>query len=94
MAEREIGVYTIRFKFSVIANQAAAWFGNPPVERDQKTITTKNRDDFHSSGYFSVHFPSNQGIATPVCELARNDIVFECAAANNNLSVCLMNPIA
>ena len=25
---------------------------------------------------FSVHFPSNRGIATPVCALARNDSVY------------------
>ncbi len=53
-------------KLSVIANQSADWCGNPPVERNQETITTKNRNDFHSSGHFSVHFPSNRGIATPL----------------------------
>ena len=38
--------------------------GNPPVEWNQVTITTKNRGDSHSSGWFSVHFSSNRGIAT------------------------------
>ena len=50
-----------------------SWCGNPPVERNQVTITDKNRSNSHSSGNFSVHFPSNRGIATPVCALARND---------------------
>ena len=48
----------------VIANQAAAWCGNPPVERNQVAITTKYRGNSHSFGYFSVHFPTNRGIAT------------------------------
>ena len=30
-------------KLPVIANQSADWCGNPPVERNQVTITTKNR---------------------------------------------------
>ena len=38
--------------------------GNPPVEWNRVTITTKNRGDSQFSGYFSVHFPSNRGIAT------------------------------
>ncbi len=63
-------------RLAVIANQSADWCGNPPVERNQETITTKNSNDFHSSGHYSVHFPSNRGIATPVCALARNDSVF------------------
>ena len=32
----------LRPKLSVIANQSADWCGNPPVERNQVTITTKN----------------------------------------------------
>ena len=46
--------------------------GNPPVERNQVTATTKNS---RSSLFwcFSVHFTINRGIATPVCALARND---------------------
>ena len=40
------------------------------------TITTKNRGDSHSFGNYSVHFPSNRGIATPVCALVRNDSVY------------------
>ena len=35
------------YVFAVIANQAAAWCGNPPVERNQVTIATKNRGDSH-----------------------------------------------
>ena len=54
----------LRCKLPVIANQCAHWCGNPPVERNQVTITTKNRGDFHSFRYYSVHFPSNRGIAT------------------------------
>ena len=33
----------VRPKLSVIANQSADWCGNPPVEWNQVTITTKNR---------------------------------------------------
>ena len=51
-------------RLAVIANQCAHWCGNPPVERNQATITTKNCGNSHSLGYFSVHFPSNRGIAT------------------------------
>ena len=53
-----------RPKLSVIANQSADWCGNPPVERNQVTIPTKNCSESHSSGYFSAHFPSIRGIAT------------------------------
>ena len=49
-------------------------------------MTTDNRSDSHSSGHFSVHFPSNRGIATPVCALVRNDSVFERTLTNTNLS--------
>ena len=37
----------LRCKLPVIANQCAHWCGNPPVERNQVTITTKNRSDSH-----------------------------------------------
>ena len=47
--------------------------GNPPAPWNQVTITTKNRSDSHSFRYYSVHFPTNRGIATPVCALVRND---------------------
>ena len=30
--------------YTVIANQSADWCGNPPVERGQVTITTRNRN--------------------------------------------------
>ena len=32
--------------------------GNPPVERNQVTITTKNRKVSRSVGKLSIHFPS------------------------------------
>ena len=38
--------------------------GNPPVERNQETITDKNCGDSQLYWYFSIHFPSNRGIAT------------------------------
>ena len=38
--------------------------GNPPVLRNQVTITTKKRSSSHYSRCLSVHFPSNRGIAT------------------------------
>ena len=66
----------IAMKNAVIANQCAHWCGNPPVERNQVTIATKNRGDTHFFGYFSVHCPSNWGIATPGCGLVRNDSSF------------------
>ena len=71
------------FKSPVIANQCAHWCGNPPVERNQVTITTRNRSDAHSFGNFSAHFPSIRGIATPVCGLVRNDSIY---SPNHNLS--------
>ena len=48
---------------TVIANQAAAWCGNPPTCQDC------------SLGRLPVfvRFSPNRGIATPVCALARND---------------------
>ena len=64
------------FKFPVIANQSADWCGNPPVKRNQVTITTKNRSNFHFLGTFRYISPLSKGIATPVCALARNDSIF------------------
>ena len=43
---------------------ALKWRGNPPVERNQVTIATKNRGESQSSWKFSEHFRSNRGIAT------------------------------
>ncbi len=60
--------------------------GNPPVERNQVTITTKKRSKSHFLGKFSAHFPSNRGIATPVCALVRNDSIF-----HGNDSIILTN---
>ena len=60
-ANRQIGVCTF---FAVIASQCAHWRGNPPVERNQITITLKNRGDSHFWGCHSAHFPTNRGIAT------------------------------
>ena len=51
-------------KKTVIASQCAHWRGNPPVEKNQVTIITKNRGNAHPFGYFSEHSPSNRGIAT------------------------------
>ena len=51
-------------RLAVIASQCAHWRGNPPVERNHVTITTKNHGELHNSWRFSVHFPSNRGIAT------------------------------
>ena len=42
--ERQIVVCRCASKFPVIANQSADWCGNPPVERNQVMITTKNRE--------------------------------------------------
>ena len=62
-------------RLPVIANQCAHWCGNPPDEWNQVTITTKNRSISRPVGQLSIHSPSNRGIATPVCELARNDSI-------------------
>ena len=66
---------------------ALKWRGNPPVEWNQVTITTKNCGDFYSFRYYSVHFPSNRGIATPVCGLVRNDRKLEGEAAKQQLTL-------
>ena len=60
-AARQIGVWRV---YAVIASQRARWRGNPPVEWNHVTITTKNRDVSHTVGQLSIHFPSNRGIAT------------------------------
>ena len=51
-------------RLPVIANQCAHWCGNPPVERNRVTITTKNHGELHRFWCFSVHFSTNRGIAT------------------------------
>ena len=43
--------------FAVIASQCAHWRGNPPVEWNQATITTRNRNNPRFFGCLSVHFP-------------------------------------
>ncbi len=60
---------------AVIANQCAHWCGNPPDEWNQVTITTKIAVFSRPVGQLSIHFPSNRGIATPACTLARNDSI-------------------
>ena len=65
-----------RPQLSVIANQSADWCGNPPVERNQVTITAKNCGDTHFYRYFSVHFPSNRGDChDQSADWSRNDSV-------------------
>ena len=49
-----------------LRTSALKWCGNPPVERNQVTIITKNRKVSRSVGQLSIHFSSNRGIATPV----------------------------
>ena len=49
-----------------LRDQSADWSWQSPVEWNQVTITSKSRGDSRSSGHFSVHFPSNRGIATPL----------------------------
>ena len=74
-----------RYKFPVIANQRARWCGNPPVERNQVTITTENRNVSPFCRAIVDTFPSNWEIATPVCALARNDSEY---LTNNNFPGC------
>ena len=71
------------YVFAVIANQCAHWCGNPPDKWNQVTITTKIAVFSRPVGKLSIHFPSNRGIATPACALARNDSK---NSTNNNLS--------
>ena len=77
----------LRCKLPVIANQCAHWCGNPPVERNQETITTKNRGQSQSSWQFSEHFCSIRGIATTSVRtgLAMTEN-FETKPLNNNSS--------
>ena len=53
-----------RSKLPVIANQSADWCGNPPVEWNWVTITTKNRKVFPLCRAIVDTFTSNRGIAT------------------------------
>ena len=57
--EGQIGVCTF---FAVIASQCAHWRGNPPVERGQVTITTKNRATPILPGAFRYIFPLTGGL--------------------------------
>ena len=50
--------------FLSLRTSALKWCGNPPVERNPVTISTKNRGKSQSSWKFSEHFCSNRGIAT------------------------------
>ena len=49
-------------KNAVIANQCAHWCGNPPVERNQVTITAKNRGVSHFSGAIRYVFHLTGGL--------------------------------
>ena len=58
-------------RFAVIANQCAHWCGNPPVERNQVTITTRNRNVSQLCRAIVNTFTSIRGIATPLRPQAR-----------------------
>ena len=62
-------------KLPVIANQRAGFSGNPPVREKvyrQLPYRSGNAAIFGGNRYL---VPFNRGIATPVCELARNDSI-------------------
>ena len=62
-------------KLPVIANQRAGFSGNPPVREKmyrQLPYRSGNATIFGGNRYL---VPFNRGIATPVCELARNDSI-------------------
>ena len=44
----------VRPRLSVIANQCAHWCGNPPVEWNQVTITSNNRNNPRFPGFFGT----------------------------------------
>ena len=60
---------------AVIASQRAGFSGNPPVREKmyrQLPYRSGNAAIFGGNRYL---VPFNRGIATPVCELARNDSI-------------------
>ena len=71
----KIVVYTTRFKFPVIANQSADWCGNPPVRGKMYRLLPYRVENTVIFGGNRYLVPFNGGIATPVCELARNDSI-------------------
>ena len=71
-----------RPKLSVIANQSADWCGNPPVERNQVTITTKNRRNPQFLVAYRYISPLTGGLPRHSSALARNDSKY---STNTNL---------
>ena len=64
----------MRTKYTLSLRASAQDFrGNPPVGRNQVTISTTNRNVSHVAGQLSIHFLSNRGIATEAGALVRND---------------------
>ena len=50
------------YVLAVIASQCSHWRGNPPVERNQVTITTKIATLSYSVGQSSKHLPLTGGL--------------------------------
>ena len=55
--------------YAVIASQCVHWRGNPPVERNRVTITTKIATLSYSVGQSSNILPLTGGLPRPVCAL-------------------------
>ena len=68
---------------AVIANQSADWCGNPPVRGKMYQLLPYRVENTAIFGGNRYLVPFNGGIATPVCELARNDSKY---STNTNLS--------
>ena len=71
---KKIGVYRTKIEH-VIANQRARWCGNPPdlpvsQNRPGSSINAEKKRELF---YYSIL--KIRGIATPVCALARNDML-------------------
>ena len=71
-----------------LRDQCAHWSWQSPGSMEPCNDYHQKSQVFPFFGCFSVHFPSNRGIATPVCALVRNDSIFWLAFSNTNLSVC------
>ena len=67
-----------------LRDQSADWSWQSPGPMEPGNDYHQKSQEFPFFGCFSVHLPSNRGIATPVCALVRNDSIFERAPTNTN----------
>ena len=85
-AKRQIGVCRCASKFPVIANQSADWCGNPPVERNQVTITTINRGEPVLPGAFRYISHLSGGLPRQCAHWLAMTGNLKAKPPNNNLS--------